>query len=411
MVVPGDIPLGAGDRVTLRRMKRLWELDAARGLMLVLMTITHVPSRLTDPVGQPFGFVSAAEGFVLLSAFVSGLVYSRIGYTQGAGPMRRAFWRRALKIYFIHAVLLLFLFTVIAAVGLALDQPAVKDVVRYYLASPLDALTYALLLVYQPALLDILPMYIVFMLMSPWVVAFAMRHGWQWPMALSAALWAASQFGSTEWLYGVASAGLHVRVPYSETGSFDTFSWQFLWFFGMWMGSSRNAPGARPFVFPKWILGAAVFVAAACFGWRHFGPGGQAPFGDGAGLNLLFDKWRLGPLRLLNLAALGIVAIRFGPPLLHRLPRPRWLEDMGSASLPVFCAHLVAVFAVMALTGGSYAALPYGADLLILGGVFVGLYAVARAVLRWEQEKGGGRGGEKAVRAPTCDVGARADIR
>ena len=81
-------------------MKRLWELDAARGLMLVLMTITHVPSRLTDPVGQPFGFVSAAEGFVLLSAFVSGLVYSRIGYRQGVDVMRTAFWRRALKIYF-----------------------------------------------------------------------------------------------------------------------------------------------------------------------------------------------------------------------------------------------------------------------------------------------------------------------
>jgi uncharacterized membrane protein YcfT len=92
---------------------------------------------------------------------------------------------------------------------------------------------------------------------------------------------------------------------------------------------------------------------------------------------------------LLNLAALGIVAIRFGPPLLARLPRPRWLEDMGSASLPVFCAHLVAVFVVVSLTGGGYAALPYGADLLILGAVFVVLYAVARAVLRWEAGRGG----------------------
>ena len=47
--------------------RRYWEIDAVRGLMLVLMTITHVPTRFTDPVGQPFGFVSAAEGFVLLS--------------------------------------------------------------------------------------------------------------------------------------------------------------------------------------------------------------------------------------------------------------------------------------------------------------------------------------------------------
>lgn len=49
-------------------MTRRWELDALRGLMLVLMTLTHLPTRLSSPLGQPFGFVSAAEGFVLLSA-------------------------------------------------------------------------------------------------------------------------------------------------------------------------------------------------------------------------------------------------------------------------------------------------------------------------------------------------------
>jgi hypothetical protein len=60
------------EAITPEAMKRLWEVDALRGLMLVLMTLTHLPSRLTDPLGQPFGFVSAAEGFVLLSAFMAG---------------------------------------------------------------------------------------------------------------------------------------------------------------------------------------------------------------------------------------------------------------------------------------------------------------------------------------------------
>ncbi|MDP9898419.1 OpgC domain-containing protein [Variovorax ginsengisoli] len=369
-------------------MKRLWELDVARGLMLVLMTITHVPSRFTDPVGQPFGFVSAAEGFVLLSAFVSGLVYSRIGYAQGVDVMRRAFWRRALKIYLIQAALLLFVFTVITAVGLRVDHTEIKEMVRYYLAHPHDALTYSLLLVYQPAFLDILPMYILFMLMSPWVIAFAMRHGWQWPIAVSATLWAVAQFGSTQWLYAVVSSRLHVPVPYDETGSFDTFTWQFLWFVGMWMGASRNAPDAQPFTFPRWLLGGAIVVAGFCLGWRHFGPTGQAPFGDDAGLNLLFDKWHLGPLRLVNLAALCIVAIRFGPPLLNRLPwRPRVLEAMGSASLPVFCAHLVAVFLVLSFVGRNNPATSWASDVLLLAVVFCGLYAVAWWVQRREEKE------------------------
>ena len=33
---------------------RRWEIDALRGLMLVLMTVTHLPSRLSTPVAGPF---------------------------------------------------------------------------------------------------------------------------------------------------------------------------------------------------------------------------------------------------------------------------------------------------------------------------------------------------------------------
>ena len=39
------------------QVTRLNELDALRGLMLVLMTLTHLPTRLSSPLGQPFGYV------------------------------------------------------------------------------------------------------------------------------------------------------------------------------------------------------------------------------------------------------------------------------------------------------------------------------------------------------------------
>lgn len=108
---------------------------------------------------------------------------------------------------------------------------------------------------------------------------------------------------------------------------------------------------------------------------------GQAPFGADDHLNLLFDKWQLGPLRILNLVALGVLAIGFGPAPARRLPRLHWLEAMGSASLPVFCAHLVAVLLVLAFYGGSQTARPWWGDALLLGAVFAALYAVARATL------------------------------
>ncbi|MDB5730993.1 MAG: OpgC protein [Variovorax sp.] len=366
-------------------MKRHWEIDALRGLMLVLMTLTHLPTRLTDPLGQPLGFVSAAEGFVLLSAYMAGLVYGRRAWRDGIAAMQRAFRQRALKVYMSQAATLLFLFTVVTAIGLRIDQAAVKDLASYYLREPHAAFLASLLLVYEPPLLDILPMYVLFMLLSPWVLAFALRHGWAGIVGASVLLWGLSQFGLSGWVYGAAVALTGLPVPFHEMGSFNTFSWQFLWLVGLWMGASRHAPGARSFVFPRWVLTVAMAVALYGFHWRHEGLHGQAPFGGDVELNLLFDKWQLGPLRLVNLLALGILAIRFGPVLARRLPRQHWLEAMGSASLPVFCAHLVAVLLVLAVFGDNQLARPWWGDGLLLAAVFGALYGMARLTLWLER--------------------------
>ena len=50
------------------QLPRKPEFDALRGLFLVWMTLTHLPTRMSDLVNQPFGFISSAEGFVFLSA-------------------------------------------------------------------------------------------------------------------------------------------------------------------------------------------------------------------------------------------------------------------------------------------------------------------------------------------------------
>ena len=384
-------------------MKRQWEVDALRGLMLVLMTITHLPTRLTDPLGQPFGFVSAAEGFVLLSAYMAGLVYGQRAYRDGIEAMQRAFRQRALKVYMSQAATLLFLFTVITAVGLRSDQVAVKNLASYYLQQPHTAFLASLLLIYEPPLLDILPMYVLFMVVSPWALAFALRYGWCSVLVASAFLWALSQFGLSARVYEATVALTGLPVPFTEMGSFDTLSWQFLWVFGLWMGASRNAPDAQPFRLPGWVVVLAAVVALYGLHWRHEGLNGQAPFGSDVQLNMLFDKWKLGPLRLLDLLALGILTLRFGPALMRRLPRQRWLEVMGSASLQVFCAHLVAVLLVLALFGDNPLARPWWGDVVLLLGVFGALYGVARITLGLERAA---RPGVAAVAVPAAEAAA-----
>lgn len=398
--------------------KRRWELDALRGLMLVLMTVTHLPTRLSSPLGQPFGYVSAAEGFVLLSAYMAGMVYSSIALKRGVDAMRTAFVRRAFKVYLAHAATLIFLFTVIAAIGLRIDQPAVKDLMSFYLADPLEAFFTGLLLMYAPPLLDILPMYVLFMLMSPIVLAHALHKGWRGMIAGSVVLWLLSQFGLGKWVYEAVVPLVGLHLPFHETGAFSIFSWQLLWLLGLWMGSSRVGPSVQRFVFPGWALALALAVGITGLVWRHWL--GQAPFGADEALNLLFDKWHLGPLRMINLIALVILVIRFAPLLKARLPRLGWLEAIGAASLPVFCVHLMIVLLALGFLGSDPWMHPVWVDGLLLAACFAILYATAVITLKLDQQGAGKQAAaavSAAMRQPSEVAGgaplaeARADAR
>lgn len=360
--------------------RRLWELDALRGLMLVLMTVTHLPTRFSSPLGQPFGFVSAAEGFVMLSGVMAGMVYTARERRDGEAVMREAFLRRAWKIYLCQAALMLFLFTVIAFLGLAQRQDAITNMIAFYFEHPLTAFWSGLLLVYNPPLLDILPMYIVFMLVSPLLLVHGLHRGWAGILAGSVALWVGAQFGLSHWLYDRLTAATGFPVPFPLTGSFEILGWQLLWVMGLWLGSGRAARrDPAPIVFPRWMVATALALAVTGLLWRH--AVGQVPFpampGD-AGLNLWFDKWRIGPLRMLDFMALTVLAMHFAP-WLTRWPRQRWLETLGAASLPVFCAHLVLALLLLALAGDSRELRPWALDALILFACGAVLMTVAEA--------------------------------
>ena len=354
-------------------MSRRWELDALRGLMLVMMTITHLPTRFSEPLSQSLGFVSAAEGFVLLSAFIAGSVYTRRAQQHGFAIMRRAFFHRALKLYACQVAMLLFLFTVIANLGVYLDRPAILNLLSFFFRDPITALWSGFALIYSPPLVDILPLYVIFMLAGPWVLTYGLRGGWSWIMPISVGCWLFAQFGLSRLLYDAAVALTHLTVPFRETGAFEMFAWQFLWVLGLWMGS-RDATDQGRQKFPQWLLMAAIAIAVVCFTWRRIV--GQLPFGPDDDFNLLFDKWRLGPLRLINLFALVVLTLQFGP-WLKSLRRWRFLETLGRASLPVFCAHLVIVLLALALaTDRSESSIWLG--LALIAGSFTVLYIVAR---------------------------------
>jgi hypothetical protein len=217
-------------------------------------------------------------------------------------------------------------------------------------------------------------------------MTYGMKHGWRAIIAASFGLWLLAQFGLGVWVHDLAMALFGLKVPIGETGAFATFAWQFLWVLGLALGAERSRPlaptaaaQAAPRAISRWVVLAAVVIGLIGFVWRH--ALGQAPFGADISRNLIFDKWQLGPLRLLNLFALVILALHFGPALARRMPRPTWLQTLGSASLPVFCAHLVMVLLVLSVWGGNPYARPWWGDVLLLAVCFAALTATAHLTL------------------------------
>lgn len=323
----------------LPRLERRPELDALRGLFLVWMTLTHLPTRFSDLVNSPFGFVSSAEGFVFISALLVGRLYFR-ELLEDPLKVRTRLWKRSLQIYGYHLLMLALAFTVAAAFAVHTHKAAISNLLDFYLAHPLVAIVGSVLLIYCPPLLDILPMYVTFLFFTPLVLSAARRFGWRWILAASGSVWLLAQFGLRDIVHNWIVAITHLKIPLQQTGSFNLFAWQFLWTIALWLGA-QSALHLHPFrKIPGWgtvlsVLAVAFFVGVR---WNWFGPHltQQA-------LGMLLDKWQIGSLRLLNLVTFSIVVYWLRDHLSPLVAREPFLT-LGKASLRVFCTHIVFVF-------------------------------------------------------------------
>jgi len=318
--------------------RRREELDILRGMLLVLMAVTHLPTRLSLYSSQPLGFVSAAEGFVFLSAFLVGSTYSKQLLERGSDHVRARLWKRAGKLYIAHLALLLFAFTVVAAIAVISGRPALRNHLSVYFDSPVWAAIGGPLLLYQPPLLDILPMYVVFLVLTPPLLQVAARRGW-WPLlTVSSLLWLFAQLDGRRLVYGKLTALAGLSVPIDAFGSFDWFAWQLVWIAGLWFGARKVARERTAAAHPRrplpLLLSAAAATAVLFFIMRYHS-GFEI---DGVGNSSMFDKWHLGPLRVLNFAALAYLVSHVLPALGGL--RLRVLSMLGRASLAVFTAHV-----------------------------------------------------------------------
>jgi hypothetical protein len=372
----------------LPRLERRPELDALRGLFLVWMTLTHLPTHFSDFVNSPLGFVSSAEGFVFVSAFLVGRLYIREQLQNETG-VRVKLWKRSLKIYGYHAVMLALAFTVAAAYAVDTHKAAIYNLLDFYIAHPVEAAVGSALLLYCPPILDILPMYIIFLFLTPLVFSAAVRFGWKKVLLASGSVWVMAQFGLRDVVHHCIVHMTHLHIPLQETGAFNLFAWQMIWIVGMGLGarSAMREPTFRRI--PGWVAGlciaACIFFISVRWGWL-------GPHLTQTALSVQLDKWNIGPLRVVNLVTFSIAAYWFRKHLAPLLAVEPFLT-LGKASLRVFCAHVVFVFLGLAFlwrdVGQDVGAPPeqlHGiAAALLLTGTFTGLFLVARQEIRQRQ--------------------------
>src|ERR1700740_2875865 len=175
---------------------RRFELDAMRGVMLVWITLTHLPTVASAWVNQPFGFVGAAEGFIFLSALFTGRIYYRVAERDGYPAMTRKLGARTLRLYGYHGLLLAFAFLVAVPIASHGDRRGLHNLLDFYfMAGQMQAITEAALLIYRPPLLDILPMYIIFLAFTSVALLLSRRIGWTPILIASSMVWLFAQFG------------------------------------------------------------------------------------------------------------------------------------------------------------------------------------------------------------------------
>ena len=315
-----------------RNRERDLRVDFFRGLALWWIYTDHIPGDVMGKYSlQNYAMCDAAEVFVLLAGFGAGIAYGSVMDRQGYLYAAADTLRRAWVLYIAH----IFLFVVYAAQ--VAYSASVLDRVFYLEEARLDvladapyrALLEALLLRFQPNLLNILPLYVALL------VIFAITL----PLLRKPALLFAVSFAG---YVLVRVTGINLTSWTGEGWYLNPFAWQFLFIIGAILA---YAPPRMPLV--RWPLDAAaimVLLAGVIVIWvvdTHPPILASLP-APVIRFVITEDKTGLHPVRLLSILSLTWLAVRAIPAdaawLRSRFAAP--LELLGQNSLPVFCSGI-----------------------------------------------------------------------
>lgn len=365
---------------------RLVSVDFWRGFALLSIFVNHVPGHiLSYYTFRNFGFSDSAELFVLLAGISAAFAYLRpMKAGAGLATMVRVLLR-AFQLYAAHLALVVVAVVVVGGFALLTADTRILDVYHLDVVTlwPLESLIGIGVLTFQPAYLNILPLYVVLLLLAP-ALLFLARIRVGLALTASGALYLLTQ-------------ALALTLPvWPGTGLwyFNPFAWQLLFACGLAMGvmieRDTNPVSCRALdlLAPAYLLASLVWALDG-----HHLPPDLSPL---PGFLWDLDKTNLALPRLLHALALAYCV--------SRLPVEAWLKAhsrfceplalMGRRALPVFCVGTVLSLGAQVTRPSFDGALSY--DLLVF---FVGFSVQWLVAWTLERYGLGQRAGSRQVLA------------
>jgi hypothetical protein len=316
-------------------------LDFFRGLALFCIFVDHLPDNMVAQFTlQSVMFGDAAEVFILISGYTAGMVYGRAMGRQGFLIAAVRVGHRVWQLYVAHVFLFMIFMAMMAYTVEALNSSlyAEESLASSFLSEPGVAVVKALTLQFQPAYLDILPLYIVLLAAFP-VALIGFRL---WPtlvLGASFALWLAVQLDSR--------VALSAYPGPDRVWTFNPFGWQALFLLAAWLGW-RGDRGRVAWLDRRWLLALAAGFAAVAFvirfSWALHALYPPIPaLASGKTLWLFLSKEDLGLLRFASVLALALLVARLIPPRARFLAgRVAWpFVVCGRHSLHIFCLGIL----------------------------------------------------------------------
>jgi hypothetical protein len=393
----GEIPVKPGPMAASLPAsgERDLRLDLFRGVALWLIFLDHIPQNIVNWFTiRNYGFSDATEIFIFISGYTAAFVYGRAMRERGIIIASARVLRRAWQIYVAHIFLFTIFMAEIAYVAATFDNPLYAEEMNIlnFLKQPDVTIFQALLLKFKPVNMDVLPLYIVLLLLFPpmlWLLL------WQPAFALA---------GSA--LVYVLAWNFDWNLPAYPNGVwfFNPFAWQLLFVFGAWcaLGGAQRLSGVlRSPVVLSICVAYLLFAFAITLTWYIEPLGRLVPLWLSSWMYPI-DKTNLDVLRFAHFLALAAVTVRFVPRDWPALKSPYLAPAIrcGQHSLEIFCLGVFLAFAgqfiISEWSGG-----PLIQIIISLVGILI-MIATANLISWYKHMEG--RGATARVKPPDADL-------